>query len=171
MGNVRLFPWLCESVMYLCSERPVAARWKRSGEQIDDRVIEVVWNPSLQTWCFLRFRDDKHEGNFHTVVRSILDSIRDGVEQEAVSVLFSTDCRSDSLLWSAVLDGVDVPGLPAGGQSRVDQKCLEGEGARPTLEGQEAAAATTATRRGSSTFLNSTVATISAFGLGVSALE
>ncbi|KAM0754594.1 hypothetical protein T439DRAFT_321629 [Meredithblackwellia eburnea MCA 4105] len=58
--------------------------WKKSGEQYDDRVVEVVWDPSRQTWQILRFRDDKREGNFHTVVYKILTSIEHGVESEAL---------------------------------------------------------------------------------------
>lgn len=33
----------------------------------------------------LRFRDDKHEGNFKTVVSSIIKSIEHGVEADEVS--------------------------------------------------------------------------------------
>lgn len=58
--------------------------WKESGEQIDNRIIEVVWNVERQTWKKLRFRDDKLEGNFTTVVQKIIESIKDGVEAEVV---------------------------------------------------------------------------------------
>lgn len=38
----------------------------------------------MSTWRILRFRDDKREGNFRTVVTKIIDSIRDGVEADQV---------------------------------------------------------------------------------------
>ena len=64
-------------------------RWKASGEQYDDRVVEVVWDQQRDTWKMLRFRDDKREGNFKTVVTSIIKSIKHGVEAEQVrSVTF-----------------------------------------------------------------------------------
>ncbi|TKA57414.1 hypothetical protein B0A53_00643 [Rhodotorula sp. CCFEE 5036] len=56
--------------------------WKASGEQFDDRVVEVVWDWSRSTWKFMRFRDDKYEGNYKTVVTSIIKSIQHGVEAE-----------------------------------------------------------------------------------------
>ncbi|TNY24468.1 mRNA capping enzyme, catalytic domain-containing protein [Rhodotorula diobovata] len=56
--------------------------WKRSGEQYDDRVVEVVWDRTRETWRLLRFRDDKFEGNYKTVVSSIIRSIEHGVEAE-----------------------------------------------------------------------------------------
>lgn len=59
-------------------------RWKHSGEQYDDRVVEVVWDRARDTWKFVRFRDDKFEGNFKTVVASIIRSIEHGVEAEQV---------------------------------------------------------------------------------------
>ena len=61
--------------------------WKSNGEQIDNRIIEVVWDAGAQTWKKLRFRDDKLEGNYTTVVQKIIESIKDGVEQEVVSML------------------------------------------------------------------------------------
>ncbi|GJN87483.1 hypothetical protein Rhopal_000432-T1 [Rhodotorula paludigena] len=57
-------------------------QWKHSGEQYDDRVVEVVWDRARDTWKFVRFRDDKFEGNFKTVVASIIRSIEHGVEAE-----------------------------------------------------------------------------------------
>ncbi|GAA5914282.1 mRNA guanylyltransferase [Sporobolomyces salmoneus] len=57
-------------------------KWKASGEQYDDRVVEVVWDQHRNTWKMLRFRDDKREGNFKTVVTSIIKSIQHGVEAE-----------------------------------------------------------------------------------------
>ena len=62
-------------------------RWKASGEQYDDRIIEVVWSKESETFKFLRFRDDKLEGNFKDVVSSIIRSIQDGVEAEGVRPL------------------------------------------------------------------------------------
>ncbi|GAA5899943.1 hypothetical protein JCM8208_005548 [Rhodotorula glutinis] len=56
--------------------------WKRSGEQYDDRVVEVVWDAARSTWRLLRFRDDKFEGNYKSVVSSIIRSIEHGVEAE-----------------------------------------------------------------------------------------
>lgn len=57
---------------------------KRSGEQLDDRIVEVHWDPVKEQWRFMRFRDDKPAGNFKTVVENIIKSIADGVEKEQV---------------------------------------------------------------------------------------
>jgi len=59
-------------------------RMKASGDQYDDRIVEVAWNSKQQKWRFLRFRDDKHDGNHISVVENIIESIQDGVEIEAL---------------------------------------------------------------------------------------
>ena len=59
-------------------------RMKTSGDQLDDRVVEVHWDPELQGWRMMRFRDDKPNGNHRDVVEKILASIADGIEKEAV---------------------------------------------------------------------------------------
>ncbi|KAK0560414.1 Dcp1p-Dcp2p decapping enzyme complex alpha subunit [Tilletia horrida] len=84
--------------------------FKRTGEQLDDRIVEVVWETTYPTedsanghhplhngagggstsarrrhpprWKFKRIRDDKKDGNHYTIVRKILSSIEDGVEQD-----------------------------------------------------------------------------------------
>ncbi|GAB1517967.1 Dcp1p-Dcp2p decapping enzyme complex alpha subunit [Rhizoctonia solani] len=56
--------------------------WKASGEQYDDRVVEVTWDKTAKNWVYHRFRDDKDHGNHQSVVDKILESIRDGVEAE-----------------------------------------------------------------------------------------
>lgn len=57
---------------------------KSSGEQIDDRIVEVHWDPVTSHWRKMRFRDDKPNGNYRTVVESIIQSIADGVEKDVV---------------------------------------------------------------------------------------
>ncbi len=58
---------------------------KASGEQYDDRLVEVAWNIKDQNWTFLRFRDDKDSGNHISVIQNMIASIRDGVESPEVS--------------------------------------------------------------------------------------
>ncbi|KAH7906375.1 mRNA capping enzyme [Hygrophoropsis aurantiaca] len=63
------------------------AEWEKmklSGEQFDDRIVEVHWDPSLSHWRLMRFRDDKPNGNFKGVVENIISSIADGVEKDAL---------------------------------------------------------------------------------------
>lgn len=57
---------------------------KLSGEQIDDRIVEVHWDPVVSHWRKMRFRDDKPNGNYRTVVENIIQSIADGVEKDAL---------------------------------------------------------------------------------------
>lgn len=62
-------------------------RMKRSGEQYDERIVECAWDPERDSWRFMRFRDDKHDGNFIDIVDKIIDSIKDGVELHQVCFL------------------------------------------------------------------------------------
>jgi mRNA guanylyltransferase len=64
-------------------------RLKASGEQIDDRIIEVHWDPVGEYWRMMRFRDDKPQGNHRSVVENIVQSIVDGVEKDTVSGLLA----------------------------------------------------------------------------------
>ncbi|KAG6829641.1 hypothetical protein H0H92_003974 [Tricholoma furcatifolium] len=57
---------------------------KRSREQIDDRIVEVHWDPAVSHWRMMRFRDDKPNGNHRDVVENIIQSIIDGVEKDAL---------------------------------------------------------------------------------------
>jgi len=57
---------------------------KATGHQYDDRIVEVSWNKEKESWRFLRFRDDKLDGNHFSVVQNIIESILDGVEVEEV---------------------------------------------------------------------------------------
>lgn len=52
--------------------------------QWDERIIECNWDPEYDSWRFMRFRDDKSDGNHWSVVQKIIESIRDGVELETV---------------------------------------------------------------------------------------
>lgn len=61
-------------------------RMKVSGEQFEDRIVEVHWDPTIEGWRMMRFRDDKPAGNHIGTVESVIQSIRDGVEKETVRV-------------------------------------------------------------------------------------
>ncbi|KAF8586561.1 mRNA capping enzyme [Ramaria rubella] len=58
------------------------AKMKASGEQIDDRIVEVCWDTRRAGWRMMRFRDDKPEGNHRSIVEKIVQSIMDGIEQD-----------------------------------------------------------------------------------------
>jgi mRNA guanylyltransferase len=64
-----------------------AYRMKISGEQLEDRIVEVHWDPVVEGWRMMRFRDDKPAGNHLSTVESVIHSIRDGVEKDMVWVL------------------------------------------------------------------------------------
>jgi len=71
------------------------SRMKASGQQFDDVVVEVSWDlkggplsadgEPTPGWRLHRVRDDKHDGNHHTIVQKIITSIEDGVEEDEVS--------------------------------------------------------------------------------------
>lgn len=65
-------------------------RMKESGEQYDDRIIEVCWNTDIGGWKMMRIRDDKPHANHKSIMQKILISIEDGVEIEAVSSGYSS---------------------------------------------------------------------------------
>jgi mRNA guanylyltransferase len=67
-----------------CFTHRLLNRMKASGEQIDDRITEVHWDPDRSAWRMMRFRDDKPQGNHRSVVENIIQSIADGVDQETV---------------------------------------------------------------------------------------
>ncbi|THH13869.1 hypothetical protein EW146_g6409 [Bondarzewia mesenterica] len=69
-------------VMYVDDEE--WERLKASHEQIDDRIVEVHWDPAVDSWRMMRFRDDKPNGNHRKVVENIIQSIADGVEKDAL---------------------------------------------------------------------------------------
>ena len=60
---------------------------KASNDQLDDRIVEVHWDPVLEHWRMMRFRGDKPNGNHKSVVDNIIKSIADGVEKDAVRSL------------------------------------------------------------------------------------
>lgn len=68
-------------------------KWKESGEQLDDRIVECAWYPpspdddDVPTWHVSRIRNDKSYANHHTTVASVIQSIQDGVELDQVCSL------------------------------------------------------------------------------------
>ncbi|RPD66409.1 mRNA capping enzyme, alpha subunit [Lentinus tigrinus ALCF2SS1-6] len=59
-------------------------RMKASNEQLDDRIVEVHWDPAGEHWRMMRFRGDKPNGNHKSVVDNIIKSIADGVEKDTL---------------------------------------------------------------------------------------
>lgn len=63
-------------------------KWKSSGQQLDDRIVECAWHPPAgqnekeSTWHIMRIRDDKANANHKSTVGRIIQSIRDGVDEE-----------------------------------------------------------------------------------------
>ncbi|KAK8869987.1 hypothetical protein IAR55_000557 [Kwoniella newhampshirensis] len=72
-------------------------RVKDSGEQLDDRIVEVCWDGDRGTWRMLRTRDDKPNANHKSIMEKIIQSIEDGVEIETLLA------RSDAIrnAWKA----------------------------------------------------------------------
>jgi mRNA guanylyltransferase len=69
---------------------------KLTGKQIDDRTVEVRWDPALSHWRMMRFRDDKPNGNHRDIVEKIIQSIVDGVEKDVVSTTSPINLRTTS---------------------------------------------------------------------------
>ncbi|OCF40157.1 mRNA guanylyltransferase [Kwoniella heveanensis CBS 569] len=59
-------------------------KFKESGEQLDDQVVEVCWDTERGYWRMMRIRDDKNNANHKSIMQKILISIEDGVEIEAL---------------------------------------------------------------------------------------
>jgi len=78
----------CVDPCNTCSPFPelTSCRMKVSGEQFEDRIVEVHWDPVVEGWRMMRFRDDKPAGNHLNTVQSVIQSIHDGVEKDAVRI-------------------------------------------------------------------------------------
>lgn len=87
---------------------------KLRREQLDNRVVEVVWDSNLQTWKILRFRDDKKDGNYRSVVYSIIKSIQDGVEADELSKRAIRIKQA----WKARAEGKPNPNAPIASTQR-----------------------------------------------------
>lgn len=63
-------------------------RWKDSGEQLDDRIVECAWHPPAEnkpdepTWHITRIRSDKQNANHKSTVTRIIESIKDAVDEQ-----------------------------------------------------------------------------------------
>jgi mRNA guanylyltransferase len=72
--------------------------WKKqfgkNPKYMDGKIIECNYDPEVQQrlglpspWRFMRYRDDKLDGNFQSVVDNVLNSIRDAVSKEQVRLI------------------------------------------------------------------------------------
>lgn len=73
------------------------SEWKRTFgaipiKKLEGRIIECNYDPEIQErydlpspWRFMRFRDDKPDGNHQSTVDKVLCSIRDGVSKDEAS--------------------------------------------------------------------------------------
>ncbi|KAK7204294.1 mRNA capping enzyme, catalytic domain-containing protein [Myxozyma melibiosi] len=55
---------------------------KSLNEPLDERIVECVHDKTLNSWRYLRFRDDKLTPNHISIVEKIEMSVRDGVTKE-----------------------------------------------------------------------------------------
>lgn len=51
------------------------------GDPLENRVVECAMDEQHR-WLLHRFRDDKHEANHISTVKSVMESVRDGVSQK-----------------------------------------------------------------------------------------
>lgn len=56
-------------------------KWKALGEPIHERVVEA-YKDDDKRWRYMRFRDDKDDGNHISTVESVIESISDAVSRE-----------------------------------------------------------------------------------------
>ncbi|KAG5463665.1 MAG: hypothetical protein BJ554DRAFT_5626 [Olpidium bornovanus] len=58
--------------------------WQRMNAdgKLDGRIAECTYSEERGGWVFMRFREDKLDPNYFTIVEKIMESIRDGVESE-----------------------------------------------------------------------------------------
>ncbi|ORY92188.1 mRNA capping enzyme, catalytic domain-domain-containing protein [Syncephalastrum racemosum] len=64
-------------------------QFSKNPRELDNRIIECNYDPEAQEklglrspWRFMRYRDDKPDGNHQSTVDKVLRSIRDGVSKE-----------------------------------------------------------------------------------------
>lgn len=74
-GNNRYEPYA-----YMHIENDEWEKLKAMNVELDERIVECALDEQ-QRWRFKRFRDDKKDGNHISVVKSVMESIRDGVSQ------------------------------------------------------------------------------------------
>ncbi len=63
---------------------------------MDGKIIECNYDPELQQqlnlrspWRFMRYRDDKPDGNHQSTVNNVLSSIKDAVSKEEVKTSYT----------------------------------------------------------------------------------
>jgi hypothetical protein len=121
MGRVSVFLSPALSVRFY----PVGFRLKTTGEQIDDRVVEVHWDSALSSWQMMRFRDDKPHGNHKSVVENIIQSIADGVEKETVRFPILFFSKKNILFTFGETSLFTFPFFTASRTLRTHPKCME----------------------------------------------
>ena len=98
-------------------------RWKLSGQQLDDRIVECAWHSSPEqgeapaTWHIKRLRDDKTSGNHKSTVLRILQSMQDAVSEnellDMVPLIRKSWKSPERMSKRAALLGKSTKGRPA----------------------------------------------------------
>ncbi|WVR05003.1 hypothetical protein IAU60_002015 [Kwoniella sp. DSM 27419] len=104
-------------------------KFKESGEQLDDRIVEVTWDTEHGHWKMLRIRDDKQHGNHKSIMQKILISIEDGVEIEAL--LARTDSIKAAWKARASAKHANQPPPPGSAQRRPPPPSAQGQPPTP----------------------------------------
>jgi mRNA guanylyltransferase len=97
--RINLLVWQGGNDYRLFSELGITTEeWNRqfsdNPKYMDGKIIECNYDPELQQelrlaspWRFMRYRDDKPDGNHQSTVSNVLRSIEDAVSKEEVSFI------------------------------------------------------------------------------------
>ena len=123
-------------------------RMKASGVQYDDRIGEFTWNGERHTWQFMRFRDDKPNGNHISIIEKIIVSILDGVQEDEVRYFFISVSTTDVYDSAPFTPPANTASFENSPRETDEKRCIIVQRRAANEWSQTASAATTTTATG-----------------------